>query len=149
MKEIEELLSITSNLKLRYGRRFTLDGKLVGDIGEALASEKYDLHLLPENSPVHDAIENNSGRLVQIKSTMIGKPTFPCNEIPRYLLALHIKNSGELIELYNGPGQKIVDDYIIPRGLLANNGRYLYTLSASILMELNAQVPMNEKIALR
>lgn len=49
MKEIKQLLSITKLLKdnpLNHGRTFTLDGKLVGDIGEVLASEKYGLELL-------------------------------------------------------------------------------------------------------
>lgn len=149
MKEIEELLKITQQLKNRYQREFTLDGKLVGDIGEVLATEKYCIELLPVNTTEHDAIEENSGRLVQIKSTMINKPTFPCNHVPQYLLALQIESSGEIIELYNGPGQKIVDEYIIPRGLRANNGRYLYTLSANILKELNSQIPEEDKITLR
>jgi hypothetical protein len=60
MKEINELLVITQKLRekyKKYGRQFTLDGKLVGDIGEVLAAEKYGLDLLGENEPMHDAVE--------------------------------------------------------------------------------------------
>ncbi len=40
MKEIKQILAITKKLKVKYGRNFLLDGKLVGDIAEVLAKEK-------------------------------------------------------------------------------------------------------------
>jgi hypothetical protein len=46
MQEIKQLLSITKTLKEKYNRSFSLDGRLVGDIGEVLAAEKYCLELL-------------------------------------------------------------------------------------------------------
>jgi len=36
MKEIKQLLEITQRLREQYKRGFTLDGKLVGDIGNVL-----------------------------------------------------------------------------------------------------------------
>ena len=60
MQEIQQLLAITKQLRdnPKYqGRKFSLDGKLVGDIGEVLAAEKYGLELLPENAFKHDAKE--------------------------------------------------------------------------------------------
>ena len=53
MQEIQQLLAITKQLLDNpncQGRKFSLDGKLVGDIGEVLAAEKYGLELLSENA---------------------------------------------------------------------------------------------------
>lgn len=41
MQEIHEPLTINNRLKEKYQRDFTLDGTLVGDIGEALVAEKF------------------------------------------------------------------------------------------------------------
>ena len=51
MKEIQELLDITAALKERYKSKldFSLDGRLVGDIGEALVSEMFDLEIYGGN----------------------------------------------------------------------------------------------------
>ena len=43
MKEISQILAITQSLRDKYahlGKQFTLDGKLVGDIGEVLVAER-------------------------------------------------------------------------------------------------------------
>jgi len=51
MKEIEKLLEITASLKKQYEDKlnFSLDGRLVGDIGEALVSEKFAIELYSQN----------------------------------------------------------------------------------------------------
>lgn len=49
------------------GRKFTLDGHLVGNIGEVLVSNKYGLTILPNSTETHDAVDSR-GRLVQIHS---------------------------------------------------------------------------------
>ena len=72
MEELKQLLAITQKLKDKYihlNKQVSLDGKLVGDIGEVLAAEKYGLRLLEENAVTHDAEEIATGRMVQIKST--------------------------------------------------------------------------------
>lgn len=74
MEEIKQLLAITKKLQEKYNhhnKNFSLDGKLVGDIGEVLAAEKYGLRLLEENAAVYDAEEIATGRMVQIKSSQI------------------------------------------------------------------------------
>ena len=88
MKEISDLLKITEELSKKYNRGFTLDGKLVGDIGEVLAAEKYGLELLPNNTAVHDAKEKDTKRLVQVKSSFNCTSYFPCNHVPNYFLAI-------------------------------------------------------------
>ncbi len=104
MQEIKQLLAITLQLKEKYkhwNKNFTLDGKLVGDIGEVLAAEKYNLTLLPENEPVHDAIQIETNRKVQIKSTLKGNFYFPFGEerVPEFLLCIHIQENGEFEEI--------------------------------------------------
>ena len=82
------------------GRRFTLDGHLVGSIGEVLAAEMYGLTLVPASTECHDA-RCPIGRDVQIKLTQ-GKRVSMYGE-PSYLLVLRLVN-GEIEEVYNGPG---------------------------------------------
>ena len=145
MQEIKQILTITSTLRKKYKRGFTLDGKLVGDIGEVLAAEHYNLELFPENTRVHDAVKKRTRKYIQIKSSFLNASYFPTAHIPDYFLAIRINENGTLEELFNGPGQYIFDHYIKKRKL-AKNGRYLYTLSGNILKELNQQVPKNKKI---
>ncbi len=59
---IEELLSIVKRLHNSYpGKKFTLDGRLVGDLGEVLVAENYDLTLHKGLRKHHDA-EASDGR---------------------------------------------------------------------------------------
>lgn len=120
MKEIKELLTITKKLRENpnyNGRTFTLDGKLVGDIGEVLAAEKYGIKLYPANTPIHDGEEIATGRKVQIKATFKGGSYFPMQleKIPDYFLSILINEDGTLEEQYNGPGKFLMDEYIIPK----------------------------------
>jgi hypothetical protein len=50
------------------GRKFPLDGHLVGSIGEAAAEAMFDIALVPASSAGHDAIAGD-GRRVEIKAT--------------------------------------------------------------------------------
>ncbi|SFU75528.1 hypothetical protein SAMN05216480_12021 [Pustulibacterium marinum] len=153
MKEIKELLAITASLKeqfIQYNRNFTLDGRLVGDIGEVLAAEKYNLQLLPENTPIHDAIEISTGRKIQIKSSFKENFYFPFGEyrIPDYYLALIIRKDGNLEELYNGPGEFIYKNYIIANKLKGYKNSY-YRLSHNKLKRLNQQISIEDKIKMK
>lgn len=146
MKEIKHLLEITKKLRdnPKYqGRKFSLDGKLVGDIGEVLVAEKYGIKLFPENAFIHDGEEIATGRKVQIKSSFKGYCYFPHSPIPDYFLSVNILENGELEELFNGPGQYIVDYYIKERELKKQKE---YTLSKKKLKELNLKVPEKYKI---
>jgi len=146
MKEIKQLLNITKALKEKYPtKNFTLDGKLVGDIGEVLVSEKYGIELYAENAITHDGKEIATDREVQIKSSFKNYSYFPYGEVPEYFLSVNILENGDLEELFNGPGQFIVGHYIKARGLKAYNNTY-YTLSKGVLQRLNNEVPIDEKI---
>lgn len=148
MKEIKQLIEITSKLRGRYKRSFTLDGNLVGDIGEVLVAAKYGIELYPPNSRVHDGYEKSTGKLVQIKSSFDNKSYYPCNHTPNYILCVRILPTGELEELFNGKGSFLEKRYIKKRGLQKGSGRYLYSLSGSLLKELNDEVPENDRIQL-
>lgn len=60
--------------------RFTLDGRLVGDIAEAIAAEAFGLALCKVRTPGVDALAHDR-RTVQIKASGIGKgPAFTPGE---------------------------------------------------------------------
>lgn len=150
MLEIKQLLEITKKLRdnpKHQGRQFSLDGKLVGDIGEVLAAEQYGIKLYDENAPIHDGEEIATGRKVQIKSSFKNYSYFPfgADKLPDYFLSINILENGELEELYNGPGHFIMDHYIIARNLKHYKETF-YTLSKGRLKELNKQVPIEYKI---
>jgi len=145
VKEIQELLIITRKLNERYNRSFTLDGRLVGDIGEVLAAEKYGLKLFTENNYKHDAIQVKTGRLIQIKASFKGNSYFPYSYVPEYFLSIQVHENGEISEFFNGPGSFIKEHYIVERGLKSYKKVY-YTLSKGVLMRLNKEVPEDQKI---
>lgn len=85
--------------------RFTLDGRLVGDIAEATAAHAFDLALCRERTAGVDAFTRD-GRTVQVKSSAIGKgPAFtPGEGRADYLLFLSLDfREGEAHVRYNGP----------------------------------------------
>jgi len=99
---IEDLLRIVSQLRVAYPKKsFTLDGRLVGDLGEMLAECNYQINVFPGCRPRHDAqTTDGTGRLVQIKVTMKGSLTFPADHVPDYYLGLLIMPDGSLKEIF-------------------------------------------------
>ena len=147
MEEIKQLLVITEQLKQKYHRNFTLDGKLVGDIGEVLAAEVYALELLPESTPVHDAVETGTGRLVQIKASFKDSFYFPHeNTMPDYFLCILINNDGTITERYNGKGIDVFNNLIKNKIKGDSTG---YIISTKKLISLNERVLPVDKIAKR
>lgn len=149
MKEISEFLKICNNLKEKYShhkRSFTLDGKLVGDIGEVLAAEKYGLELLKENHRTHDAIELKTNRHIQIKASFKNNFYFPSlnKPIPDYFICINILENGEITEIYNGPGDLVAYELIRKKNKKEDSTGY--TLNTNDLIKLNDTVPDNEKI---
>lgn len=64
---VKEMLKIVEELQNQYDKKkFTLDGRLVGDLGEILVEEDYDLELYRGLTKHHDG-ETPDGRKVQIK----------------------------------------------------------------------------------
>ncbi|OHD54550.1 MAG: hypothetical protein A2Y33_05095 [Spirochaetes bacterium GWF1_51_8] len=155
-KNIQELLSIIEKLKnefntgrdKEYIRNFTLDGKLVGDIGEVLAEEHYRISLLPASEEQYDA-ETEFGKKVQIKTTMKNNLNFPRDNVPELYLGIKVstegENIGDIIEIFNGPG-KLIRDKLTNRK--TPNERF-YTITITRLAEWNKEVQKEEKVQLR
>ena len=137
---VQELLEIVSSMQKDYpSKKFTLDGRLVGDIGEILAEQIYDLKLLEGQQRDYDAISN--GRLVQIKTTMKNSLTF--GNVPDYYLGLRVDEYGNVEEIYNGPGLLVWE--IVKNRKRPKN--FLYSISVSSLRKQNIKVQEKDRIS--
>ncbi|EEF24762.1 conserved hypothetical protein [Ricinus communis] len=128
---IAQQYGIPQALALHYastGLKFTLDGRLVGDIAEALALDHFELVSPSKRTKGVDAF-TTSGDTVQIKAT--GRPNagpaFTRGQgFARYLLFFRIDfEAGKASIIYNGPEAAI-------RALLPTvwEGTYVINLAA-------------------
>jgi len=141
-KYIKELLHIVRRMQADYPKKkFTLDGRLVGDIGEILAEQLYDLELLEGQCETHDAISR--GRFVQVKTTM--KNALRLGNIPDYYLGLRVDENGNVEEIFNGPGS-LVWEAIKHRKRPKNHD---YPIDLKFLQRLNDRVEKKDKIRRR
>lgn len=142
---VRQLLGIVEKLCVSYPKKkFTLDGRLVGDIGEVLVEDAYDLELFEDLKKHHDA-ECSDGRLVQIKATMKKSLTFPADHIPNYYLGVQIHSDGSFDEVFNGPGA-IAWEAVKGRAAPKTN---LHSVQISALKKLQAKVVAGDKIPRR
>jgi hypothetical protein len=106
--EVTHLIHARNQLRQRYsalGLRFTLDGNLVGDLGEAIAAELFDLRLVPRGIAAIDAYAPDN-RTVQIKATGRGRVLAFTHFHPtaELLIGLVLHFEAEQVEVvYNGP----------------------------------------------
>ena len=136
--KIKELYKITNELESAYpGRKFTIDGYLVGSIGEVVVAEHYGLALLPNSTKTHDAV-TKGGRLVQIKATQV--QGISISSEPDYLIAIKLFSDGSWEEAYNGPGKPVWNN----AGKMQKNGQR--PISLSKLKKLMIGVEKEEKI---
>ncbi|MBE0612715.1 MAG: hypothetical protein IH604_03500 [Burkholderiales bacterium] len=142
---VRQMLSIVEKLCETYPKKkFTLDGRLVGDIGEVLVEDAYDLELFADMKKHHDG-ECSDGRLVQIKATMKKALTFPADHVPNYYLGVQIHSDGTFTEIFNGPGA-IAWEAVKGRAAPKTN---LYSVQIATLKQLQARVATADKIPLR
>ena len=135
--KVREMISIVAELENEFpGRHFTLDGHLVGSIGEVLAAYYYGIELYKASTKVHDGVID--GREVQIKITQ--QDNIVINGKPDYLLVLYLTKNGNVYEVYNGPGDE-------PWNTASNydnhNNRHMMV---NRLMELDAKVCLKDRI---
>jgi hypothetical protein len=123
-------------------RQFTIDGRLVGDIGEVIAALEYDLILDDVSLPAHDA-RTPDGRRVQIKATFKGQLTF--KTVPDLYLGFKLFPDGRHEEIYNGPGNVIYSRYASRKGV----GTTLLSFPLPELRRLSAGVDSKARIARR
>lgn len=124
------------------GRRFTIDGRLVGDIGEVIAELEYDLELDGVSQPTHDAT-CPQGRRIQIKATFQKSLTF--SKTPDYYIGLKLNEDGSYEEIFNGPGSVIYNRFSHRKGI----GKNLLSLPVSELKLLSSSVPQEMRIPKR
>src|SRR2546425_401981 len=136
---VSRLYALVHELEQLFpGRHFTLDGHLLGSIGEVLVAHDYGLELLPASANSHDA-RTSDGRSVQIKVTQ-GKRV-ALSSRPEYLIVLRMDSDGRHHEIYNGPGT-IVWPYV---GKKQKNGQSSIALSK--LSALNERVPTTSRLS--
>ena len=137
--KIKQLYKITNELEQTYpGRKFTVDGHLVGSIGEVIVAEHYGLSLLPNSTKTHDAV-SKEGKQVQIKATQV--KGIAISSEPDYLIVIRILPDGSWEEIYNGPGRAVWDN----AGKIQKNGQR--PISLSKLRNLMGSIDIKDKIA--
>ncbi len=142
---IEQLLRIVFQLReIHPSKRFTLDGRLVGDLGEVICEAAYDVQLYEDIRKHYDA-ETTDGKRVQIKATMQKNLSFPCDHIPEYYLGIKIHSDGTFTEVFNGPGS-IAWEAVKHREPTKNN---IHMISINSLLDLNGAVDTKDRIPRR
>ena len=132
-KCLSDLYEIVDCLEKYFpGRKFTPDGHLVGSIGEVIAAYMFNLELLPNSYPNHDAV-TKAGVLVQIKFTQDNKRVALRDE-PNHLLVLRLTSERSIEVVYNGTGRKPWEK----AGKVQKNGQR--QISISRLRNLNEEV---------
>jgi hypothetical protein len=123
-------------------RKFTIDGRLVGDIGEIIAAAEFDITLDEVSRAGYDA-KTSDGRDVQIKATFQDSLTF--RTVPTLYIGIKLSPDGTHEIIFNGPGQIIYDRYVHRQGV----GTNLLSFPIAVLRELSATVPDGQRIAKR
>lgn len=127
----------------KNGRQFTIDGRLVGDIGELVAEREFELALDPVSRADYDAITADN-RNVQIKATFKNSLTF--KREPELYLGLLLHQNGEHEVIFNGPGRYITQRFKDRR---KGFGEKLVSFSIAELREISAAIPEGERIPVR
>lgn len=128
-----------------YPSHFTLDGNLLGSMGEVYAAEVYGIDLLRPGVKGHDGTKVIDGeeRSIQIKTTQwrAKNQVVGISSEPEWLLVLQIDDEGNFTTVYNGRGEKV---------WLEVKDKATYTkqkhISLKRLRELDAEVPDEERI---
>ena len=141
---MRSLFEARNALRVRYSSvdlRFTLDGNLVGDLGEAVAAELFGLRLTGRG---HEGVDCHAsdGRSVQVKAsgTRAGPAFRQVKTRADHLLVLHFDYddcTGEVI--YNGPEKPVVE-------LLGSPWNGQRCVSVRALKMLDAQLSQSDRL---
>ena len=123
-------------------KAFTIDGRLVGDIGEVLATAEFEVELFTVQTPIHDG-ETPDGRKVQVKATFMASLTMTA--VPELYLGFKLSKTGEHQLVYNGPGSLIAERFAHRSGI----GEKQLSFSVKSLSELNKAVPEEKRVRRR
>jgi hypothetical protein len=123
-------------------RKFTIDGRLVGDIGEVIAELEYDLEIDVVSEALHDGTTSD-GRRVQVKATFQNQLTFKGGY--DLYLGLKLFQNGTFQEVYNGPGDVIAKRFAHRMGM----GKVLLSFPISELAKLQSEVREQDRVRRR
>lgn len=145
---VDCLYAIVEELELLHpGRKFPLDGHLVGSLAEAAAETLVDITLMPPSTPGHDAISEDH-RAVEIKGTygtsgIAIRPTSHDHASALIVLRLPRKSDEPPEVVYNGPFEIAA----AAAGPVGSNGQAHISLNR--LRALNESVADGDRVALR
>lgn len=143
-KEIENLHCSVSSLKELFSIKengFTLDGRLVGDIGEVVAAELFQIDLYEKIRSYYDAETTYEPKLkVQIKATF--KESLTYNHAPDYYIGIKLFADGSYKVIYNGPGKYIHRAFQHRTGI----GKKLLLFPIKKLEEISSRIDEKERI---
>lgn len=135
--QVQKMIEIVKELETEFpGRHFTLDGHLVGSIGEVMAAYYYGIELYTASTEIHDG--EVDGKKVQIKITQ--QDNIVIRYEPDFLIVLYLNKNGNIYEVYNGKG-KIPWESSSKRD--SNRNRHM---RVNKLMELDKSVSEQERI---
>jgi hypothetical protein len=102
VEHLDALYDASESLERIFeGRKFTLDGHLVGSVGEVVAAYMFDLDLNAASTMAHDATTHD-GKNVEIKLTQ--RSSVSIRHEPDHLIAMHRPKGGPIRVVFNGPG---------------------------------------------
>jgi hypothetical protein len=145
---IQELYKTQKTLQDLFQLPFTLDGKIVGDIGEAIVMQTFGLSRHPENTKTHDLRSPDQRMNIQVKTTQnkgrshtvgMGWTT----EIPDHLFVLEINRDGSYVVVFDGPGTHI------KKFRQEHPKRKSLDMSTNHLRDLNSKVRETERLSAR
>jgi hypothetical protein len=126
----------------KHNRKYTIDGRLVGDIGEIIAAREFDIMLDTRSRKGHDA-KTRDGRDVQIKATFKDSLTFSSE--PVLYIGLRLMRDGRHEVVYNGPGSRIAQHFSHRKDI----GEKLLSFPIKKLRELSRDVRAHERVPVR
>lgn len=141
-KGLKQIFTGISDLNTAFPhRKFTIDGRLVGDIGEVIAAHHFDIILdgtegskYAKSRKDFDAVTRIGGADVQIKATFQDALTFKKGE--GRFLGLKFHQDGNFEVIFNGPAKEIYDKYAHRKGI----GKKLLRFPNKNLKEFNKKV---------
>lgn len=137
---VQKMISIVNELESDFpGRHFTLDGHLVGSIGEVMAAYYYGVELYAASAIAHDG--EVAGRKVQIKITQ--QDNVVIAHEPEYLIVLYLCKNGNIYEVYNGKGNEPWDT---ASKRDSHNNRHM---RINKLMEMDLKVLPEDRISMK
>lgn len=149
--ELQSLFQTVNRLETeykKYNRKFTIDGHLIGSIGEVIVADAFDLELAPTGNALYDAwTKTKPKKTVQIKTTQIDRVSFSkitdTDDAPDYIIVIQIDKTGEWQLAFNGPGKLVYENIGKPQ----KNGQS--QISVNKLRNLIEKAKKSEQIPLK